>query len=92
MLKVLSAALVAASVLIAPLAANAAQPATGAAMTHPVKTVKHKRHVVKHSKPTKAVKHTRHHKKVAKHTRHGKVVKAHKNSHVVAAKAKAKVN
>jgi hypothetical protein len=80
MFKTLSAALIAASMLIAPIAANAAQPAAA-----PVTTTKtdrlvktHKRHVVKHHARTKFAKHARHRTKFVSHQRHGKFVKAHK--------------
>lgn len=87
MFKTLTAALVAASVLIAPIAstANAAQPATKPAATAPVKMVKKTtRHAVKHHKRTKFAQHARHFKKHAFKTRHGKIVKAHKRGHVIA--------
>jgi hypothetical protein len=73
--------------LIAPLAASAAQPAGAPAVTS--KTVKqtktHKRHVAKHHARGKTAKHARHHGKVASHKRHGKIAKqtsAHKRTHV----------
>ena len=79
MFKTLSAALIAASMLIAPIAANAAQPAaapvTTAKTDRLVKT--HKRHVVKHHARTKFAKHARHHTQFVSHQRHGKFVKAH---------------
>ena len=93
MFKTLSAALIAASVLLAPMvSANAAQPATKAATTttQPVKTVrKHKRHVVKHHKRGELVRHARHDRKHVAHKRHLKIVKAHKRAHVVATKTRA---
>ena len=85
MFKTLSAALIAASMLIAPMAANAAQPATTPAKvkivkTKTVKLVKtHKRHVAKHHARSKFVKHARHHNKFVSHKRHGKLVKAHRH-------------
>jgi len=79
MFKTLSAALIAASMLIAPIAANAAQPAAAPATT--TKTVKlakkHKHRVVKHHARAKFAKHARHHNKFVSHKRHGKFVKAH---------------
>ena len=80
MFKTLSAALIAASMLIAPIAANAAQPAAAPATTTKTdKLVKtHKRHVVKHHARAKFAKHVRHHNKFVSHKRHGKFVKAHK--------------
>jgi Ni/Co efflux regulator RcnB len=79
MFKTLSAALIAASMLIAPITANAAQPA--AAPTTTTKTDKlvktHKRHAVKHHARAKFAKHARHHNKFVSHKRHGKFVKAH---------------
>jgi hypothetical protein len=95
MLKTLTAALIAASVLIAPLAtqANAAQPATKAATTTTkvVKLKSHKRHFARHHKRVKFAKHARHHGTFAaiKKTRHGKIVKAHRHAHVVAKVVKA---
>src|SRR3954447_6826419 len=57
MLKTLSAALIAASMLIAPIAANAAQPVAAPATTKTVKLdKKHKRHV-KHHVRAKFAKH-----------------------------------
>ena len=85
MLKTVTAALVAASLLVAPtlsVSAQAAQPAAkpGATTTvKPVKLVKHKRHVVKHHKRIKHVRHARHVKAHITPVRHG--AKAHK--HVV---------
>jgi Ni/Co efflux regulator RcnB len=79
MFKTLSAALIAASMLIAPMAANAAQPAAAPA-TKTVKLVKkHKHHVVKHHARAKFAKHARHHAKFVSHKRHGKLVKAHRH-------------
>lgn len=89
MLKTLTAALVAASVLIAPIAASAetapaAKPAT--TTTKVVKVKGHKRHFAGHHKHRKVVKHVRGHKKIVtiKKTRHGKIVRAHKHNHVAA--------
>lgn len=80
MFKTLSAALIAASMLIAPMAANAAQPAAAAPATKTVKLVKtHKHHVVKHHARGKFAKHARHHNKFVSHKRHGKLVKAHRH-------------
>jgi Ni/Co efflux regulator RcnB len=83
MLKTLSAALIAASMLIAPMAANAAQPATAPAAkvvkTKTVKLVKtHKRHVAKHHARGKFARHARHHNKFVSHKHHGKIVKVQK--------------
>jgi len=82
MFKTLSAALIAANMLIAPIAANAAQPAAAPAKTvNTTKTVKlakkHKHRVVKHHARAKFAKHARHHNKFVSHKRHGKFVKAH---------------
>jgi Ni/Co efflux regulator RcnB len=87
MLKTLSAALVAASVLLAPIAASAeTAPATRPATTTTkvVKVKGHKHHVVRHHTRIKSAKHVRGHKKIVtiKKTRHGKIVKAHKHPHV----------
>src|SRR5882672_2144130 len=91
MLKTLTAALVAASVLIAPLAtgASAAQPAAKAAVTT-TKVVKmngDKRHFARHHKRHKTVKHVRGHKKdlVIRTHRHGKSAKAHMRAHIAVA-------
>src|SRR3954471_8391583 len=98
MLKTISAALVAASLLFAPglaVSADAAQPATKPAASKTVKVVKHgKRHAVKHHRRHKHVKFVRGHKKIAaiKQTRHGKIVKAHRHSHVVTAKPRVRAN
>lgn len=92
MLKTLSAALVAASLLIAPgltVGADAA-PRTGATTVEMTK--KPKRDVVKHHQRHKHVKYTRHYKKPMLKTRHGKIVKAHKRSHVVAKTPRARAN
>jgi len=93
MIKTLTAALVAASLMVAPglaAGANAAQPAGAKPATTTVKPVtmvkKHK--VVKH-KRHKQVKHVRHYKKHMTVKRHGKIVKAHRNAHVIAAKPRA---
>jgi len=96
MLKTLAAALVAASVLIAPIAASAetAPAAKPAATTTKVVKVKgHKRHFARLHKHRKVVRHVRGHNKIVviKKTRHGKIVKAHKRNHIVAKVAKAKV-
>ena len=98
MLKTLTAALIAASVLVAPIAsqANAAQPAakSAATTTKVVKLKAHKRHFARHHNRVKFAKHARHHGKFAviKKTRHGKVVKAHRHSHVVAKAPKTRTN
>ena len=90
MLKTLTAALVAASVLTAPIAATAeTAPATKPATTTAkvVKVKGHERHFARHHhKRIKLVKHVRGHKKIVaiKKTRHGKIVKAHKHAHVAA--------
>ncbi|HMK81101.1 MAG TPA: hypothetical protein VK438_15705 [Xanthobacteraceae bacterium] len=82
MLKSITAALVAASVLIAPIAASAetapTQPATTTPAPKAVKAKSHKRHIL--------VTHVRGHKKIAavKPTRHGKLVKVHKKAQVAA--------
>lgn len=95
MLKTLTAALVAASVLIAPIAstAEAAQPAARAPATTSkvVKLKSHKRHFARHHKRIKIVKHVRGHKKtvVIKKARHGKIVKVIKHRHVAAKVVKA---
>lgn len=93
MFKTLSAALIAASVMLAPMAsvtANAAQPATKTATTKQVKMVKkHKRYVVKHHKRGKFAKHTRQYKKHGLKVRHGKIVKTHKRASIVAPKVRA---
>ena len=78
MFKTLSAALIAASMLIAPIAANAAQPAAAPATKTVKLDNKHKRHAVKHHARIKFAKHARHHTKVVSHKRHGKLVTAHK--------------
>jgi Ni/Co efflux regulator RcnB len=94
MFKTLTAALVAASVLIAPLAASAeTAPATKpVTTTTKVDKVKgHKRHFARHHKRIKVVKHVRGHKKIVaiKKTRHGKIVKAHKHAQVAVKAPKA---
>ena len=94
MLKTLAAALVAASVLIAPIAASAeTAPATNpaTATTKVVKAKGHKHHVARHHKHRKVVKHARGHNKTVagKNTRYGKTVKAHKYNHVAAKTVKA---
>jgi hypothetical protein len=94
MLKTISAALVAASLMLAPglaATADAAQGATKPAATTTVKVVKKGKRVVKHHRRHQHVKNVRHVKKVAikrhgKITRHGKIVKAHRHSHVVTVK------
>ena len=92
MFKILTAAMVAASVAIAPMTvtANAAQPATKTAITtQSVKLVKHhRRHVVKHH-GRKHVKHVRHMKRHGLQLRHGKLVRAHRHAHVAAKIVKA---
>jgi hypothetical protein len=93
MFKTLSAALIAASVMLAPMAvsANAAQAAKPVA-TKQVKMVKkHGRHVVRHHTRAKFVKQARHVKTFA-HKRHAKIVKTHKRAHVAAAKARIRAN
>lgn len=100
MLKTISAALVAASLMLAPglaATADAAQPVAKPAATKTVKVVKHGKRVVKHHRRHKHVTNVRHVKKVAikrngKITRHGKIVKAHKHSHVVAVKPRVRAN
>ena len=96
MFKTLSAALIAASVLLAPMTsvtASAAQPASKTATVKPAKMVKtHARYVAKHHKRGKFVKHARHYKKHFAHKRHMKIVKAHKRSHVVTVKPRVRVN
>jgi hypothetical protein len=101
MLKTISAALVAASLMFAPglaASADAAQGATRPAATKTVKVVKTgKRHVVKHHRRHKHVKNVRHVKtyaikRHAKIVRHGKIVKAHKHSHVVTTKPRVRAN
>ena len=94
MFKTLAAALVAASVLIAPIAASAetapaAKPAT--TTTKVVKVKGHKRHVARHHKHRKVVKHVRGHNKTMaiNKTRHGRSVKAHTRNHVAAKTVKA---
>lgn len=94
MLKTLAAALVAASVLIAPIAASAgtapaAKPAN--ATTKVVKAKGHKHHVAGHHKHRKVVKHGRGHNTTVagKNIRHGKTVKAHKHNHLAAKTVKA---
>ena len=92
MFKTLSAALIAASVVLAPMAsvtANAAQPATKTVTTKQVKMVKkHKRHAMTHHKRGKFAKHTRY-KNHGLKVRHGKIVKAHKRASIVAPKVRA---
>jgi len=97
MFKTLTAALVVASVLIAPIAstAQAAQPATKAPATATtvVKLKAHKRSarhhvrakVMKHVRGHKIVKHVRGHKNglVMRMHRHGKIVRVHKHDHLV---------
>lgn len=92
MLKTLSAALIAASVMLTPMAmsANAAQAAKPAA-TKQVMVKKHARHAARHHSRATFVKQTRHVKAFA-HKRHSKIVKAHKRAHVVAAKARVRAN
>lgn len=79
MLKTLTAALVAASMLVVPalsVTAEAAQPAAKPAATTTAKPVKHakthKHHVAKYNKRTKHVRHARH---VNKHVVRGHSVK-----------------
>jgi Ni/Co efflux regulator RcnB len=84
MFKTLSAALIAASVMLAPMAvsANAAQPAKPVA-TKQVKMVKtHRRFVVRHHKRAKFAKHARHFKRLA----------AHKRAHVATVKPRTRAN
>src|SRR5262245_11610692 len=100
MLKTISAALVAASLMFAPgltASADAAQGATKPVATKTVKVVKKGKRVVKHHRRHKHVKAARHFKKHAiKHhgkiTRHGRIVKAHKHSHVVTTKPRVRTN
>ena len=93
MFKTLSAALIAASVMLAPMAsANAAQPAPKPAVTKPVKMVKTHKRFVKHVKRGKFVKHARHYKKHFAHKRTMKIVKAHKRAHVVTVKPRVRAN
>jgi hypothetical protein len=82
MLKHLTAALLAASLLGAPLLAtnaDAAQPAAKTTLTtKPVaKVVTHKRYALHHRKHVKHVRHWRAHKKHYAHVRHWKWVKVH---------------
>lgn len=93
MFKTLSAALIAASVMLAPMAvsANAAQAAKPAATKQVTMVKKHTRHVVRYHSRARFVKHARHLKTFA-HKRQGKIVKAHKRAHVVAAKARVRAN
>lgn len=81
MLKYLTAALVAASVLGAPvLTAQAAQPATKTVLTtKPVAkvVVKHKRYALHHRKHVKHARYWRHTGKHIAHARHWKWVKVH---------------
>jgi Ni/Co efflux regulator RcnB len=93
MFKTLSAALVVASVMLAPMAvsANAAQAAKPVATKQVTMVKKHARHAVRHHKSTKFVKQARHLKTFV-HKRHSKIVKAHKRAHVVAAKARVQAN
>ena len=96
MLKILTAALVAAGIAIAPIAstAEAAQPATKTVTTTKVVKLKgHKRHFARHHTRIKAVKHVRGHKVIViKKTRHGKIVKAHKRNHVAVKAVKVRAN
>ncbi len=85
MLKVLTAALVAAGIALAPVAstAQAAQPVTKTVTTKVVTLKGHKRHAARHHARIKAVKHVRGHKVIViKKVRHGKIVKAHRRHHV----------
>lgn len=94
MFKTLSAALIAASVLLAPMAvpANAAQAATPVATKQVTLVKKHGRHVVRHYSRAKFAKHARHFRKHFAHKRTVKIVKAHKRAHIVAAKARVRAN
>jgi hypothetical protein len=96
MFKTLSAALIAASVLIAPMAvatANAGQPAKSVTITtKTVKLVKHKRHAMTHHWRHQHVKHVRHFKKHSMQTRRGKLVRTHRNAHVVIVKPRVRAN
>jgi Ni/Co efflux regulator RcnB len=92
MFKTLSAALIAASVMLAPMAVSAnAAPAAKPVATKQVMVKKHARHVVRHHSRAKFVKQARHLKTFA-HKRHGKIVKAHKRAHVVAARTRVRAN
>jgi ferredoxin-NADP reductase len=95
MFKILTAALLAAGIAIAPIAstAQAAQPATKT-VTTTTKVVKlkgHKRHFARHHKRIKAVKHVRGHKVIViKKT--GKLVKPHQRNHVAVKAVKVRTN
>jgi ferredoxin-NADP reductase len=96
MLKTLTAVLVAAGIAIAPIASQAAQPATKT-VTTTTKVVKlkgHKRHVARHHTRIKAVKQVRGHKRIVviKMTRDGKIVKAHKRHHAAVRSMKVRAN
>jgi hypothetical protein len=96
MIKTLTAALVAASLMVAPgftAGANAAQPSGAKAATTTIKPVKVvKKHKVVKVKCHKHAKHVRHYNRHMTVKRHGKIVKAHRHSHVVAAKPRARAN
>ena len=87
MFKVLSAALVAASILVAPIAASAGTLAVKPVVTKQV-TMKqhHKRHIVKHRAHAKFARHTRHFKTIA-HKRHATIVKLHRRGAVARTRA-----
>jgi hypothetical protein len=90
MFKLLSAALVAASVLVAPLVASAAQPAHKVPAATHVLTFKHhhKRHVVKHRR----VKHAMHARFIRKHVRHGRFIGGHRHVAKVVKTPRARMN
>ena len=94
MFKTLSAALIAASVMLAPMAtsANAAPAATPAATKQVTMVKKHGRYVVRHYKRAKFAKHARHFRKGFAHKRTMKIVKIHKRAHVVVAKSRVRAN
>src|SRR5262245_23079758 len=97
MLKAISAALVAASLMFAPGLGASANAAQGATVTK-TKTVtivkKGPRFAVRHHRGHKHVTFVRGHKKfvVIKRTRHGKIVKVHRHSHVIVAKPRIRAN
>lgn len=92
MFKTLSAALIAASVMLAPMAVSANAAPAPAASKQVTMVKKHARHVVRHHKRAKFAKHARHFRKHFAHKRTMKIVKAHKRAHVVAAKARIRAN
>jgi len=93
MFKTLSAALIAASVMLTPMAvsANAAPAAKPVATKQVTMVKKHARHVVRHHTRARFVKQARHFKTFA-HKRHTKIVKSHRRAHVAAAKARVRAN